>query len=211
MLSRSENSGIECLTKADKKIYSIGISTGGSAEIRMVASHRERHVTATTIDQEGAEFAKNRIQEVNLSDRIDVKIEDVTEQLPYPDGHFDYIYARLVLHYLSRTALQSALIELHRILKINGKMFVVVRSEDCPEARDKNAKFDANTDLTTYFSNGNSFSRYFHTEESIQRYLFLAGFSIKHIDTYPEQLCIDFQRTQPAKQIDSLIEVLAVK
>lgn len=90
-------------------------------------------------------------------------------------------------------------------------MFVVVRSVDCLEAHSKNSTFDSDTGLTTYFSNGNLHSRYFHSEESIQRYLKLAGFSIKHIDSYNEQLCIDFQRTTPSKQIDTLIEVLAIK
>lgn len=211
MLSRSENNGIDALSNAEKKIYSVGISTGGVAEIRMVMNHAERSVTATTIDLEGAEFAKHCIKESGFSDQIEVKIEDVAQHLPYSNEHFDYIYARLVLHYLPRTALLSSVAELHRILRTEGKIFVVVRSTDCPEVCEPNATFDAETSLTTYSSGGGTYSRYFHTEESIQRYLISAGFSIKHIDTYPEQLCVDFQRTRPADQVDSLIEVLAIK
>lgn len=209
--SLSENNGIKILDEADKKIYSVGISTGGLAEIRMVTNEPERYVIATTIDPEGAEYAKHRIKALGLSDQIAVKIEDVTESLPYQDGYFDYIYARLVLHYLPKDALSSALAELYRILRTGGKMFTVVRSVECLEAGDKNAQFDAHTCLTTYFSAGKSYSRYFHSQESIQRHLSSAGFSIKHLLTYQEQLCTDFQRTKPAGQIDSLIEVLVVK
>lgn len=208
--SISEDNGIKILTQEDRNIYSVGISTGGVAEIRMVANNLERHVTATTIDPEGAEFAKNQVSKLGLLHQIHIKIEDVTKSLPYRNEHFDYIYARLVLHYLPRSALQCALKELHRILKIDGKLFVVIRSVDCLEAHSKNSTFDSDTGLTTYFSDGNSYSRYFHSEESIQCYLKSAGFSIKHIDSYNEQLCIDFQRTKLSKQIDTLIEVLAI-
>lgn len=87
----------------------------------------------------------------------------------------------------------------------------VVRSVDCLEASDKAAKFDALTDLTTYSSGGKSYSRYFHSQASIKEHLSLAGFTVKHMNAYQEQLCVDFQRTKPSSQIDSLIEVVAVK
>lgn len=209
--SVSEKNGINLLSTTDRKIYSVGISTGGLAEIKMAQSDRQREIVATTIDAAGAEYAKQRIEEMGLSVQIEVKIEDVSQSLSYPDDYFDYIYARLVLHYLPKDALISALSELHRILRTGGKMFVVVRSVDCPEACDKAAKFDALTGLTTYTSGGKSHSRYFHSQESIKHYLSLAGLTIRHIHAYQEQLCIDFHRTQLSNQIDSLIEVLAIK
>jgi hypothetical protein len=36
-----------------------------------------------------------------------------------------------------------------------------------------------------------------------------SGFIISHIHSYQERLCVDFQRTVPSKQNDTLIEVLA--
>ncbi len=209
--SISERNGINFLCSTDKKIYSVGISTGGLAEIKMAQPDRERHIIATTVDSVGAEYAKQCIRESGLSNQIEVKIEDVSQPLPYPNCHFDYIYARLVLHYLTKDALTSALTELYRVLRKEGKLFIVVRSVDCLEASDKVAKFDALTGLTTYSSEGKSYSRYFHSQESIKEHLSLAGFTIKHIDAYQEQLCVDFQRTTPSSQIDSLIEIVAVK
>lgn len=207
--SISENNGIEALTAKDKKIYSVGISTGGAAEIRMALADPERHIIATTIDSNGAEFARNKIEKLGLSHQIEVRIEDVTETLPYPNGYFDYIYARLVLHYLPSNDLQFALNELCRVLRRGGRIFVVVRSVDCYEARDQSSTLDPSTGLTTYDSNGNLYSRYFHSEESIQSYLKSSGFSSKYVRSYEEQLCVDFHRMKPAKQIDTLIEVLA--
>lgn len=209
--SISERNGINFLSPRDKRVYSVGISTGGLAEIKMARSDRKRHIIATTVDLSGAECAKQCIRESGLSDQIEVKIEDVSQPLPYPDCHFDYIYARLVLHYLDKNALTSALTELYRVLRTEGKLFIAVRSVDCMEANDKAARFDALTGLTTYSSGGKSYSRYFHSQESIKESLSLAGFAIKHMDAYQEQLCVDFHRTQLSSQIDSLIEVLAIK
>lgn len=210
-LSISESNGIGILTENDKKIYSVGISTGGAAEINMAAGHLNRYIIATTIDPIGADYAQRQIAEKGLSKQIEVKIENVTESLPYPDGFFDYVYARLVLHYLPKNDLQYALQELHRILRVSGKLFVVVRSIDCAEVQDKHSAFDPETHLTTYYSNGNVYSRYFHSETSIKNHITSLGFSVKHVRSYQEQLCIDFQRSTLSKQVDTLIEVLATK
>lgn len=209
--SISERNGINFLSPTDKRVYSVGISTGGLAEIKMAQPVRDRHIIATTVHLTGAEYAKQFIRESGLSDQIEIKIEDVSQPLPYPNCHFDYIYARLVLHYLAKDALISALAELYRVLRAEGKIFIVVRSVDCLEASDKAARFDALTALTTYSSEGKSYSRYFHSQESIKEHLSLAGFTIKGMDAYQEQLCVDFERTKPSSQIDSLIEVIAVK
>lgn len=209
--SISESNGIGILAENDKKIYSVGISTGGAAEIRMAMGHPSRFIIATTIDHAGADFAQHEIAKRELSKQIEVKIENVTEPLPYPDGFFDYVYARLVLHYLPKKDLQCALQELYRILRSGGKLFIVVRSIDCVEAQHKNSVFDPETHLTTYYSNGNTYSRYFHSEASIKHHIQLQGFSVQHLCSYQEQLCIDFQRSIPANHIDTLIEVLATK
>lgn len=210
--SLSENNSLSVLTDEDLRVYSIGISTGGVAEMRMASLHPQRHVIATTIDLGGAKFAKKYIDEKGLSKQVDIKIEDVTQPLPYDDDFFDFIYARLVLHYLTRDQLTQALKELHRIMKNGGKLFVVVRSTQCDEASGKNAKHDPQTGLTTYTtSTKSSYSRYFHTENSICEYLLKTGFSIKHVNSYKEQLYVDFQRTKPASQVDTLIEVVSYK
>lgn len=207
--SISEDNGLATLRDHDDHIYSVGISTGGAAEMRMAAASPLRRIIATTIDKEGAKFAQKQIEDAGLFNQIEVKVEDVAAPLSYPNECFDFVYARLVLHYLPRNSLIQALGELYRVMKPGGRLFVVVRSTGCDEARGKNSIFDPETGMTTYTESGNSYSRYFHTAESIQDFLTSCSFHIEHVKTYREHLCIDFHRAKLSEQIDPLIEVLA--
>lgn len=208
-ISPSENNGLEAMSDRDLEVYSVGISTGGSAEMRMAQGCPHRQIIATTIDPEGMKFANERIAEAGLSARVHVKLEDVSHPLPYPNAAFDYIYARLVLHYLPREALSKALSELYRVLKSGGKIFVVVRSQDCKDFQ--GSALDSKTGLTTVSMNGQTYRRFFHTPDSIQGFLISSGFHIQHSKCYQEQLCTDFKRTQLSCGVDALIEVLAAK
>lgn len=215
--STSEDNGIAVLTDNDLKVLSVGISTGGVAEIRMAEANLERHIVATTIDEEGAAFAKKYIIEKYLDKQIDTKIENVAEPLPYVNNSFDYIYARLVLHYLPEDKLVSALAELYRILRLGGKLFVVVRSIQCPDATRKEASFNPETNLTTCTftdkktGKTHSYSRYFHSEESIKKYVSEAGFTVGYTKAYDEHLFVDFMRTELSPKTDNVIELLATK
>lgn len=209
MSSTSENNGIAILTDQDLHIYSIGISTGGAAEIRMAKLNPKRRIIATTIDVKGAQFAQKLIKEEEVEGQVVVKIEDVSKSLAFENDSFDFIYARLVLHYLSHKELIATLKELHHVLKIKGKLFIVVRSSKCYEATSMDASFDPLTRFTTYRSKEGVYRRYFHTEDTLKGYL--ADFDIKHIKSYEEHLCVDFQRTVPSAHVDSLIEVLVTK
>lgn len=209
--SISEDNGLAAIREQDQQVYSVGISTAGAAEIRMAIASPTRHVIATTLDREGAEFVQKQVERAGLLGRIEIKLEDVAAALPYPDEHFDFVYARLVLHYLPSASLKQALKELYRVLKTSGKIFVVVRSVDCFGAQSGDTIFDPQTGMTSYLSRDHSYRRHFHSPESIQNYLVASGFHIEHVKAYHEQLCVDFQRKKPSKQTDALIEVLANK
>jgi ubiquinone/menaquinone biosynthesis C-methylase UbiE len=208
--SISENNGLSLISARHAKIYSVGISTGGAAEIRMASSAPSRHITATTIDREGANFAKEQVEKAQLSDKIEVKLEDVSRPLPYADEHFDFVYARLVLHYLSKQELIVALKELYRVLKPQGDMFIVVRSADCLAAQ--KGRYNPENGMTTCTSkNGATYSRTFHTQDSLCSFLREAGFHIQHAKAYDERLCVAFQRTILSSDVDNLIEVFVSK
>lgn len=215
--SQSEDSGIALLTNNDREIYSVGISTGGVAEIRMAEASPKRHIIATTVDEEGVDFAQKFICEKHLESQIEAKIEDVAEPLPYNNNNFDYIYARLVLHYLPKAKLDKALAELHRVLKPGGKLFVVVRSVNCPDAKDPKATYDPETSLTacehTDEQTGETHTsiRYFHSEESIREHVTKADFIVEYAKSYNERLFTDFMRTKLAPHDDNVVELVATK
>jgi len=213
--SKSEEAGIELLPADAGHIYSIGISTGGIAEMRMARQLPNAHIIATTIDVKGAAFAEERIAEESLSSQITVKVEDVAQPLPYEDGHFDYVYARLVLHYLAKDVLQEALAEIRRVLKPGGTIFVVVRSTECADAKRENATYDPKTCLTTgAVIEGNKtyhYSRYFHTEQTISEALKDADFLVSSLERYDETLFKDFMHTVPTDHLDNVVQVVATK
>lgn len=214
--SKSEESGLRMLKASDLRVLSVGVSTGGVAEVRMAQPNSNRRIIATTIDKQGVADAKEFIKEKHLSKQIDIRLEDVSEPLPYNDNNFDYIYARLVLHYLPKAKLDKTLLELKRALKPKGKIFIVVRSVDCFDAKRIAASTDNKTGLTTYTitdneGNQNIKRRYFHTENSIMSHVKKAGFTVLGIKSYDEQLFADFMRETVAPHKDHVIELIAEK
>lgn len=216
MESISEKNGLEIIEENDLNILSIGISTSGFAEIRMAKKNPNSKIIATTIDEKGINIVKETIDKENLNNQIEVKLEDVTKKSNYPDNYFDYIYARLVLHYLNNKDLENALEELNRVLKPNGKIFIVVRSTNAWEAKldgttyDEETGFTKHPDIRTYGTPDVKYCyRRLHTEESIKEFLEKANFKVKHTKVYYEYLSPDFDRKKMNDKASELIEVLA--
>lgn len=216
--STSEEHGINLITEKDLNILSIGISTAGSAEIKMAEKNRNSHIIATTIDKEGLNYTKNIIEQYGLSDRIETKLEDISEKMPYNDEFFDFVYARLVLHYLDNENLTNALKEIKRVMKRHGRLYIVVRSRDEWEAKLEGASYDENTGITKYpkydtlgTDNVEYLYRRLHTVDSLSSFLVAEGFYIKYIKEYKEQSYKDYKRTEKVKYPNSLIECLCEK
>lgn len=216
--STSEEHGINLITEKDLNILSIGISTAGSAEIKMAEKNHNSHIIATTIDKEGLNYTKNIIEQYGLSDRIETKLEDVSEKMPYNDEFFDFVYARLVLHYLDNENLTNALKEIKRVMKKHGRLYIVVRSRDEWEAKLEGASYDENTGITKYpkydtlgTDNVEYLYRRLHTVDSLSSFLVAEGFDIKYIKEYKEQSYKDYKRTEKVKYPNSLIECLCEK
>ena len=218
IVSTDNRGGINLITEKDLNILSIGISTAGSAEIKMAEKNRNSHIIATTIDKEGLNYTKNIIEQYGLSDRIETKLEDISEKMPYNDEFFDFVYARLVLHYLDNENLTNALKEIKRVMKKHGRLYIVVRSRDEWEAKLEGASYDENTGITKYpkydtlgTDNVEYLYRRLHTVDSLSSFLVAEGFDIKYIKEYKEQSYKDYKRTEKVKYPNSLIECLCEK
>ena len=216
--SVSEINGINLVSENDINILSVGISTAGNAEIEMARKNPKCHITATTIDEKGIELIKKEVIKQGLEDRIELKIEDISEKLEYNDNYFDYVYARLVLHYLDNDRLKKALSEIYRVLKNNGKLYVVVRSINAWEARLDGSSYDEKTgltkhpDLRTYGTDNVKYCyRRLHSKESIKDFLEEARFKVEYVKVYDEYLSVDYSRRELNDKPSELIEVLATK
>lgn len=216
--SKSEKHGLDLITDKDLKILSIGISTAGSAEIEMTKINENNHIIATSIDLKGIEYTRKIIDSKGLGNRIELKLEDVSKKMPYYDNYFDFIYARLVLHYLKNSDLKNALSEIYRVLKNNCKLYVVVRSIDDWETKQEGTTYDEETGFTRYPKTrilGNSQIKYLerrlHSKESITQFLTQAGFEIEYIEEYCEDVYLDYERTIKKEKPIKLIEVCAIK
>ena len=82
---------------------------------------RDRGAVVSGFDRSAkmVELARQR-----LGDDVDLRVADITDPLPYPDGAFDDAVAALVLHYLEDWT--APLAELRRVLKPGGRLIVVV-------------------------------------------------------------------------------------
>jgi ubiquinone/menaquinone biosynthesis C-methylase UbiE len=142
--SESEERGLALIEDSELNIFCPGISSAGFAEIRMARANKYRKVIATTIDEKGLVFADKVISEVGLQNQIETRLEDLRGESNYPDNYFDRVYARLVLHYLSEQDLDKVLGDFWRVLKPEGKLYVVVRSvKNIPDRDD--VKYDEKT------------------------------------------------------------------
>lgn len=218
--SPSEQRGLSLLTDRDLIVFSPGISTGGVAEIKMALENPNRTIIATSLDGNGISELKKTVNVSGLNKQIEIKNEDISKPNSYPDNFFDYIYARLILHYLPKDKLDFALSELFRVLKPEtGRIFIVVRSTDDPDSKIPGATYDPITCLNSYpFINEHGkiepdkiIERYFHSQNSITQHLSEAGFSIDEINQHDEKLYLDFGRTKLSSQMSNVIEVVARK
>ena len=151
--SKSEKRGLKLLNPEMENILSVGISTGGSAEINMAKLCPNAKIVATTIDERGLKFSIEKMSAYPEFERVEAKIEDVSKPMPYAANTFDYVYARLVLHYLNKQQLNDALNEIHRVLKPNGILFVVARNNKEWELTKPEfiISYDDKTNITTYY------------------------------------------------------------
>ncbi len=101
---------------AGQRVLDAGCGSGP-----LFAALRDRGAEVSGFDQSGGmvELARER-----LGADADLRVADLAEPLPFPDGEFDLVTASLVLHYLRDWA--APLGELRRVLKPGGRLIASV-------------------------------------------------------------------------------------
>ena len=210
--SKTEDYGIKLIPYNTKYMLSIGISTSGSAEIRMAKKYGSAKIIATTLDKNGMNFAKKVISKYGVSSQVKVKLEDVRDEMIYPDECFDLVYARLVLHYLSKQELDKALDEIYRVLRPGGLFYLVMHDKSDRTIMKNFRSYDPETNLTTYISaNGQLAQRQFFKADELEDLLTDKDFKLASIKHWREKLYVDFERTKEHKKKSKLISIVAFK
>ena len=80
------------------------------------------HIIAIDFCPAMANVTRQRLRELNLQRRVEVKVENV-EIMPFPDEFFDVAYISLGLRFVSDV--KVAVRELHRVLKPGGRLVVL--------------------------------------------------------------------------------------
>lgn len=79
---------------------------------------------------EGIEYTKQMLKEFGMGEfQENMKVGSLTE-LPYENDFFDGIICNGVLYYLDFGSIEKAVDEMKRVLKPNGKLLLVVRSNE---------------------------------------------------------------------------------
>ncbi|MBQ7798241.1 MAG: class I SAM-dependent methyltransferase [Clostridia bacterium] len=216
--SKSEKHGLRLLNTDMKNILSIGISTGGIAELKMARVCPNAKIIATTVDEKGLKFSNEKLSQFEEYKRIETKIEDVSKPMPYDSNTFDFVYARLVLHYLTKQQLEDALNEIYRVLKPGGTFFIVARNNKEWELTKPEfiISYDEESNMTTYYEQWKKEvvrKRQFLSELQLKEILTRHNFVIKSIKSYREYLYTDYERTNKnkSKKANYLTELVATK
>jgi SAM-dependent methyltransferase len=146
----------------------IDLGCGQGQDSRFFAEHGYE-VTGIDFSDQGIEIAKEKSK--NL--KIDFRVLDLSEPLPFPDKDFNVVYSHLAVHYFDKSKTQSIFNELSRILTVGGILAIFVNSTNDPEYGEGEKIGE------DYFKIGNMQKRYF-SKESLGN--FIRGFEILVLD-----------------------------
>jgi len=106
----------------NKKILEIGCGTGGHS---LFFASKGANIYSTDLTRERVESSKKLIGHLNNL-KAEFKVCDA-ENLPFKDSFFDIVYSNGVIHHTYD--IKKAISEIHRVLKPNGKAFIMLYSK----------------------------------------------------------------------------------
>jgi SAM-dependent methyltransferase len=127
---------------AGRRVLDAGCGSGV-----LFAALRARGAIVTGFDKSAGMLEQARRR---LGDDADLRVADLGNPLPFPDGTFDDVIASLVLHYLEDWG--PALAELRRVLKPGGRVIVSVDHPLAVTLRDREWGREADYFATTSFT-----------------------------------------------------------
>lgn len=111
----------------EKKVARMAIKPGeqgldlgcGMGDYARAVAARGAHVTAMDFSNPAVHVAKSRNQETAIQ-----FLSGDAQRLPFQDDSFDFAYTINMLHHLKRGEQETAMQELHRVLRSSGRLYV---------------------------------------------------------------------------------------
>ena len=105
-----------------KKILDLGCGTGRHI---IYLAKNDFKVYGIDIAEQGIEITKEWLEEEKL--QADLKVGSIYKKLPYKDNFFDAVISTAVIHHEKIENIRKAILEIERVLKPNGLIFITVR------------------------------------------------------------------------------------
>jgi ubiquinone/menaquinone biosynthesis C-methylase UbiE len=134
-------------------------------------------VEATDFSDIAIEKNRRNLSNINLR----LKTVDTSQPLPYPDGSFDVVYARLSLHYFTDEITAKIFAEISRVLKPGGQVCFM-----CKSVEDKLYGQGERIEPDMFELDGHV--RHFFSVSYAQKLLADNGFQIQKIEKGQEKL-----------------------
>lgn len=90
------------------------------------------HVVSTDISLKALGISRRKVPDV-LGHRIELRVHDLNDPLPFTDCSFSIVYAHLSVHYFDDARTQCIFDEIYRVLKPGGIVAALLNSTDDPE------------------------------------------------------------------------------
>ncbi len=104
-----------------QRVLDIGCGTG-SLVVQLLKLHPETDATGLDPDPKALARAKRKADRAGVSPALDVGFSD---DLPYPDASFDFVFSSFMFHHLTPQEQQATLAEVRRVLKPGGSFHLV--------------------------------------------------------------------------------------
>ncbi len=109
--------GLGEVVRAGGRLLDVGCGWGSMAI--HAATHHDVEVVGVTISEEQATYARRRVDQLGLADRVDIRIQDYRE---VPDGPFDAISSIGMAEHVGSSHMAEYFERLHSLLRPGGRL-----------------------------------------------------------------------------------------